>query len=126
MAESLSAYRESWRRRSILLQQTYFLNSQPNNMVQRIPWFFLVILLSGSVAASGQEQRETCLISLAGEEVSCPISVQQRFHWVVKSTVGPENLTAGLFLAGIATGKDTPEEYGPHWDRFGKRYGMRL
>jgi len=49
-------------------------------MVQRIPWFFLVILLSGSVAASGQEERETCLISLAGEEVSCSISIQQRFH----------------------------------------------
>jgi len=106
--------------------QTYSLNSQPNSMVQRIPWFFLVILLSGSVAASGQEERETCLISLAGEEVSCPISIQQRFHWVVKSAVGPESLTAGLFLAGIATGRDTPEEYGPHWDGFGKRYGMRL
>jgi len=95
-------------------------------MMQRIPWFFLVILLSGSVAATDQEERETCLISLAGEEVSCPISVQQRFHWVIKSTVGPESLTAGLFLAGIATARDTPEEYGPHWDGFGKRYGMRL
>jgi len=106
--------------------QTYSLNSQPNSMVQRIPWFFLVILLSGSVATRAQEERETCLISLAGEEVSCPISIQQRFHWVVKSAVGPESLTAGLFLAGIATGRDTPEEYGPHWDGFGKRYGMRL
>jgi len=106
--------------------QTYSLNSQPNSMVQRIPWFFLVILLSGSVATSAQEERETCLISLAGKEVSCPISIQQRFHWVLKSAVGPESLTAGLFLAGIATGRDTPEEYGPHWDGFGKRYGMRL
>jgi len=85
-------------------------------MVQRIPWFFLLILLSGSVAASGQEERETCLISLAGEEVSCPISIQQQFHWVVKSAVGPESLTAGLFLAGIATGRDTPEEYGSLWN----------
>ena len=55
------------------------------------------------------------------------MSAQQRFHWVVKkSTVGPESLTAGLLMAGIAPGRDTPEEYGPHWDGFSKRYGMRL
>jgi hypothetical protein len=95
-------------------------------MVQRISRFFLVILLSGSVVATGQEEREACLISLAEEEVSCPMSAQQRFHWVVKSTVGAESLTAGLLMAGIATGRDTPEEYGPHWDGFSKRYGMRL
>ena len=95
-------------------------------MVQRISRFFLVILLSGSVVATGQEEREACVISLAEEEVSCPMSAQQRFHWVVKSTVGAESLTAGLLMAGIATGRDTPEEYGPHWDGFSKRYGMRL
>jgi hypothetical protein len=94
-------------------------------MLQRIPWFFLVILVSGSVAASAQVERE-CFISLAREEGSCPISAQQRLHWVVKSAVGPQSLTAGLFLSGIATGRNTPEEYGPHWDGYGKRYGMRL
>jgi hypothetical protein len=94
-------------------------------MLQRIPWFFLVILVSGSVAASAQLERE-CFISLAREEGSCPISAQQRLHWVVKSTVGPQSLTAGLFLSGIATGRNTPEEYGPHWDGYGRRYGMRL
>jgi len=72
-------------------------------MVQRISRFFLVILLSGSVVATGQEEREACLTSLAEEEVSCPMSAQQRFHWVVKSTVGAESLTAGLLMAGIAT-----------------------
>jgi hypothetical protein len=43
-----------------------------------------------------------------------------------KSKVGPQRLTAGLFAAGIATGRDEPEEYVPHWDGFGKRYGIRL
>lgn len=42
------------------------------------------------------------------------------------STVGPESLTAGLFTAGFSTALNHPREYGPHWDGFGKRYGMRL
>ena len=27
---------------------------------------------------------------------------------------------------GFGTGLDRPKEYGPHWDGYGKRYGMRL
>ncbi len=32
----------------------------------------------------------------------------------------------GFFSAGIGTARDAPHEYGPHWEGFGKRYGMRL
>ena len=55
-----------------------------------------------------------------------PIAGKQRLKWVVKGTVGPESLGKGLFLAGIATAQNRPPEYGPHWEGFGKRYGMRL
>jgi hypothetical protein len=44
----------------------------------------------------------------------------------VKSTVGPESLTAGVFSAAISTARNNPQEYGPGWEGFGKRYGMRL
>ena len=47
-------------------------------------------------------------------------------NWFVRSTVGPESLTAGLFTAGFGTGLDRPREYGPHWEGYGKRYGMRF
>ena len=43
-----------------------------------------------------------------------------------KSTVGPESLTAGMFTAGFGTARNRPREYGPHWEGFGKRYGMRF
>lgn len=32
----------------------------------------------------------------------------------------------GILTAGQATAQNDPHEYGPHWDGFGKRYGMRL
>lgn len=55
-----------------------------------------------------------------------PITGKQRLHWFVMSSVGPQSLTAGVFSAAIGTGLDRPREYGPHWEGFGERYGIRL
>jgi hypothetical protein len=55
-----------------------------------------------------------------------PITADQRLHWFVNNTVGPETLAVGLFSAGLGTARDKPVEYGPHWEGFSKRYGMRL
>ena len=56
-----------------------------------------------------------------------PISPQQRFKWFAVSTGGPTNLlVAGPFSAGLSTAFNRPKEYGPHWEGFGKQYGMRL
>ena len=55
-----------------------------------------------------------------------PISNSQRLGWFFTSTIGPQSLTAGLFSAGFGTALNRPKEYGPHWDGFGNRYGMRL
>lgn len=54
------------------------------------------------------------------------ITGKQRFQWFTRSTVGPESLAAGLFSAGFGTAINRPNEYGPHWNGFGKRYAMRL
>lgn len=54
------------------------------------------------------------------------LSAQDRFRWVTLTTLGPKNLAAGLFIAGIQTWRDEPETYGTHWDGFAKRYGARL
>ena len=49
-----------------------------------------------------------------------------RLRWFVKSTVGLESLSGGLISAAWGTGFNNPHEYGPGWEGFGKRYGMRL
>ncbi len=46
--------------------------------------------------------------------------------WVVFSTVGPPSLVGGVISAGFGTLYNRPSEYGPHWEGFGKRYGIRL
>jgi hypothetical protein len=55
-----------------------------------------------------------------------PITGGERLHWMANSTIGPESVAAGLFTAGFGTARGSPREYGPHWDGFGKRHGMRL
>jgi hypothetical protein len=56
-----------------------------------------------------------------------PITNRERVKWFVVSTAGPASLLgAGPVSAAWNTAFNTPEEYGPHWDGFGKRYGMRL
>src|SRR6185295_8203376 len=55
-----------------------------------------------------------------------PVSTSARVKWVVVSTIGPPNLAGGLVSSGWGTLFNRPPEYGPHWEGFGKRYGMRL
>ena len=54
------------------------------------------------------------------------ITGKQRLQWAVVETFGPESLVAGVWSAGIGTARDNPAEYGPHWEGFAKRYGMRF
>lgn len=56
-----------------------------------------------------------------------PITSRERAKWFVVSTAGPVSLAAaGPLSAAWGTAFNLPGEYGPHWDGFGKRYGMRL
>ncbi|MDP9114901.1 MAG: hypothetical protein M3O20_14635 [Acidobacteriota bacterium] len=53
-------------------------------------------------------------------------TAHDRFRWVVLTTVGPKNLAAGVFVAGLKTWRDNPEDYSTHWDGFARRYADRL
>jgi hypothetical protein len=55
-----------------------------------------------------------------------PITARQRLKWIFLSPFRPKSLVAGVFSSGIGTASNSPEEYGPHWDGFAKRYGMRF
>jgi len=72
-----------------------------------------------------------CAAECMGESVTLskaahPITAGERFRWFACGSVGPESLVGGLFSAGFSTAFNTPREYGPHWEGFGKRYGLRL
>jgi hypothetical protein len=54
------------------------------------------------------------------------IRPEERLRWFAVSTVGPQSLAAGVVSSAWATAFNNPPEYGPTWEGFGKRYGMRL
>jgi len=54
------------------------------------------------------------------------ITPKQRVQWAAVETFGPGSLLVGIWSAGIGTARDNPREYGPYWDGFAKRYGMRF
>ncbi len=55
-----------------------------------------------------------------------PLTAEKRLEWFATNTVGPTSLAGGIVSAGWGTLFNQPREYGPHWEGFGKRYGMRL
>ncbi len=80
-----------------------------------------------ALPAAGQTSASTPVTSRFGSVQNYqPISGSERFRWFLRSTLGPESLVAGAVTAGFGTAIDKPSEYGPHWDGFGKRYGIRL
>jgi hypothetical protein len=59
-------------------------------------------------------------------DVYTPITSKGRMQWVVVGTIGPRSLAAGIFTSAYSTALNNPHEYGPGWEGFGRRYGMRL
>lgn len=55
-----------------------------------------------------------------------PITARGRVVWVVKSTLWPQHLAAGVITSAVGTGLNRPREDGPHWAGFGERFGVRL
>jgi hypothetical protein len=83
-----------------------------------------------SVAAVATAQDATAPVDSQSQAAlqsdTSAINAQDRLGWILKSTLGPRNLAAGLFISGWGTWHNEPPEYGPHWEGYGKRYGLRL
>jgi hypothetical protein len=107
---------------------------------QQLPWV-LVLLTACTAGANAQSHLEdsnsdsTSNPEITGKQPQgsnsdrpsiSEITGKQRLEWVVKGTVGPRSLATGIFTSAIQTAENRPREYGPHWDGFGKRYGIRL
>jgi hypothetical protein len=54
------------------------------------------------------------------------LTLSARYRWAARSSVSAPKLAGFAISSGISTLGNHPEEYGSHWDGFGKRLGMRL
>lgn len=52
-----------------------------------------------------------------------PLTAAERAKWFGSSAFGPSTLAFSTVSAGLSTWRNAPEEWGPGWEGFGKRYG---
>ncbi|MDP9114520.1 MAG: hypothetical protein M3O20_12675 [Acidobacteriota bacterium] len=67
-----------------------------------------------------------CIHSLVLAADPGELGDMDRAKWAATSTVGIPSLAGGVISSAWGTAFNKPEEYGLHWDGFGKRYGLRL
>lgn len=79
------------------------------------------VLLAGSLQAQVPSS-----ISTAGEPPPNSFTFEQRLKWASVNAVSARRLAGYAISSAISTGTNSPSEYGPHWDGFGKRVGMRM
>jgi hypothetical protein len=53
-----------------------------------------------------------------------PIDAAARVKWLASQNLAPTAILEDIAISAILTGTNTPEEYGPHWEGFGKRVGL--
>ena len=49
------------------------------------------------------------------------LNAGDRGRWALRTTLGPGALWRVSVVAGLGTRSNSPKEYGPHWEGFGKR-----
>ena len=55
-----------------------------------------------------------------------PLTFKSRIEWTARTATSPQRLAGYAISSAMATATNSPEEYGPHWDGFGRRVGLRL
>ena len=53
-------------------------------------------------------------------------NADKRFKKYVNSMFGPWSIGRAVASAGLSTWSNSPEEWGPHWDGFGKRFASNM
>lgn len=83
-----------------------------------------IILLSQTSPPLPQAERVSPPLVQPGQYQ--PVTASGRARWFAYTLVGPSSIAGGVISAAWGTGFDNPKEYGPHWEGFGKRFGIRL
>lgn len=55
---------------------------------------------------------------------TAPFTAVDRVHWLVHQNLSPVAILEDVAAGAESTLSNTPKEYGPHWEGFGKRVGI--
>ena len=97
-------------------------------------WIPTLIFMAGAilpevVCAQSSDQHDDTLqsqIAAATKNPDAPVTTGERWRWFGVSSFGTRHLALTAVSAGWSTMRDTPPEYGTHWEGFGDRYGLSI
>jgi hypothetical protein len=84
-------------------------------MLPRLVGFLIFTIAFGS-ASSAQ--------TVDPPAATSPITARGRVHWLVRQNLSPASLLEDAAIGAEETLVNSPREYGPHWEGYGKRVGM--
>jgi hypothetical protein len=64
--------------------------------------------------------------SAAADPQTAPLTLSRRFRWAAWTSISPTRLAGYSVASALSTMSNEPEEYGSHWEGFGKRVGLRV
>jgi len=86
------------------------------------------ILLGASCALAQNAILEPGVVPEPAVEASeyKPLTISERYKWAAKTPASGQRLAGFAVSSALSTWRNRPEEYGPHWEGYGKRIGIRM
>ena len=85
----------------------------------------IVFTSSTVLAQNAVSEPETATTSPVTSSQSEPLTLSARYKWAARSSLSAPRLAGYAISSAWSTSTNKPEEYGPHWDGYAKRYGIR-
>lgn len=86
----------------------------------------LLFLLATIAAAAQSQPASPPPQPLYGVKPLPPLNQRERLRWATISTIGPASLGGGMVTSAWSTWTNSPPEYGPTWEGWAKRQGLRV
>ena len=91
----------------------------------------MMVLAASVPAALAQDDFEEPLPLPSGASVSVAapqtprLTLSKRYQWAAGTSLSPQRLAGSAITSAWSTAINEPDEYGPHWDGYAKRIGLR-
>jgi hypothetical protein len=85
---------------------------------------FTMTAVAFTTMVSAQSALNTTPVVSPAPRALPPIDAHERERWLLHENLDPAVLLQNVAVGGIYTLTNSPKEYGPHWEGFGKRVGM--
>lgn len=86
----------------------------------------LFFLATTAAVAQTQSSPASQNSQISGATALPPLTQAQRLKWATLSTIGPVSLAGGAVTSAWSTWTNSPPEYGPTWEGWAKRQGLRV